>query len=222
MTGFTKAILLSVAAHILLATCLALYLNLVPVPDVPRLDLSAVEISFSEEPDTWPEAARTESAPPEEPKEPDTMQEAVRTESAPPEEPKVPDTMQEEPKVPDTMPKEVPDTMQEEVPDTKVEEAAPKQARVDAPPRPLKAIRPDYPKGARQRGEEGNVILELAIDTRGKVDSVTVVASSGHTELDAAAVHAARRARFAPAKSGRLPVFSTAQLTITFKLTPHE
>ena len=182
MTGFTKAILLSVAAHILLATCLALYLNLVPVPDVPRLDLSAVEISFSKEPDTKAEAAaRTEPGPPEEPKEPDTQKE------------------------PDTKP----------VP-------APKQARVDAPPRPLKTIRPDYPEGARQRNEEGDVTLELAISAKGRVDSVTVVKSCGFAELDAAAVRAAQRARFTPAKSRSMAVAATARLTISFKLTPRK
>ena len=96
---------------------------------------------------------------------------------------------------------------------------APKQARVDAPPEPLKSIKPDYPKGARQRGEEGDGALELAINARGGVDSVTVVVSCGYPELDAAAVRAAERARFMPAKSGRVPVPSTARLTITFKLT---
>jgi protein TonB len=97
--------------------------------------------------------------------------------------------------------------------------AAPKQAAIDAPPKLLKTIKPDYPKGARQRGEEGDVVLELAINARGGVDSVTVAASCGFPELDAAAARAASRAHFTPAKAGRTAIPSTARLTITFKLT---
>ena len=111
----------------------------------------------------------------------------------------------------------MPDTPKE--PDTR---PAPKQARVDAPPRPLKTIRPDYPEGARQRNEEGDVTLELTISARGRVDSVTVVKSCGFAELDAAAVRAAQRTRFTPAKSGSMAVAATARLTIAFKLTPRK
>ena len=97
--------------------------------------------------------------------------------------------------------------------------SAPRQARVDAPPKPLKTIKPDYPRNARQRGEEGDVGLEISINERGRVDSVSVVSSSGYAELDAAAVHAVQKARFMPAMAGRTAVSSTAHLTITFRIT---
>ena len=61
--------------------------------------------------------------------------------------------------------------------------------------------------------------LELAINVNGRVESVSIVKSSGFPELDAAAMRAAKNARFTPAKSGRVAVSSTARLTITFKLT---
>ena len=62
------------------------------------------------------------------------------------------------------------------------------------------------------------MVLELAINARGGVDSVTVAASCGFPELDAAAARAASRAHFTPAKAGRTAIPSTARLTITFKL----
>ena len=95
---------------------------------------------------------------------------------------------------------------------------APRQARLDAPPKPKRNIRPDYPKGARQRGEQGDVILEIRVNAEGTVDDVKVVTSSGFAELDEAAVKAARAAKFSPARSGHVPVASTARLKLQFKL----
>ena len=95
----------------------------------------------------------------------------------------------------------------------------PNQARIDAPPRPLKAIRPEYPKASRQRGEEGDVVVVLSINEQGHVDSASVAESSGYQELDAAAIRAANKARFSPAKRGRTAVASEARVTITFRLT---
>ena len=95
---------------------------------------------------------------------------------------------------------------------------APSQARVDAPPRPRRTIRPQYPKGARLRGEQGNVGLEILVNAEGTVDEVKIVTSSGFAELDEAAVKAAKAAKFRPAESGGRMVASTARLTLTFRL----
>ena len=95
---------------------------------------------------------------------------------------------------------------------------APKQAKIDAPPSPRRAIRPDYPRGARLRKEEGDVVLEIRVSEAGEVEEVHVVSGSGFEELDAAAFRAARAARFTPAKSGDACVASVARLKLTFKL----
>ena len=95
---------------------------------------------------------------------------------------------------------------------------APRQARLDAPPRPKRNIKPDYPKGARQRGEQGDVLLEIRVNAEGAVDDVKVAASSGFAELDEAAVKAAKSAKFSPARSGREAVVSVAKLKLSFKL----
>jgi len=93
------------------------------------------------------------------------------------------------------------------------------QARVDAPPRPLREIRPEYPKESRLRREEGDVTLLLGIDARGHVSSAEIAVPSGFPELDAAAVRAALKARFSPARIGRTAVPSSARITIRFRLS---
>ena len=99
-----------------------------------------------------------------------------------------------------------------------VPQEAPRQARIDAPPRPKKTIRPHYPDGARRRGEQGDVVLEIRVEEDGSVGDVKVVTPSGFGELDDAAVRAVRAARFTPARSGDAAVASTARLTLTFRL----
>ena len=56
--------------------------------------------------------------------------------------------------------------------------------------------RPEYPAGARRRGEEGAVTCRLTIERSGRVLDVQLVTSSGFPDLDAAALHALRRWRF--------------------------
>ena len=60
--------------------------------------------------------------------------------------------------------------------------------------------------------------VELAVDARGRVTHVTVVASCGSAALERAAVAAARNATFRPAKRGHKAVPAVARLTLTFRL----
>ena len=196
MSSFPKSLLVSAAAHALLAAALCICLD--NVRQSPALDLSAVEISFAD--------ADSAETPPSLPSPPPPE------ESVPPPEPPPPQPQEESVPPPEPPP---PPPQEESVP---LPETAPKQAKIDAPPRPVKSIRPDYPKTARQRGEEGAVVLALSIDERGRVNRAEVAETSGFAELDDAAVRAAERARFVPAKSGRTSVSSTARITITFRL----
>lgn len=45
-----------------------------------------------------------------------------------------------------------------------------------------------YPSAARQRGEEGEVLVSFTVEGDGRVIEVTVAKSSGHADLDAAAL----------------------------------
>ena len=53
----------------------------------------------------------------------------------------------------------------------------------------------------------------------GRVTAASVHSSSGYPDLDAAALRAARKARFVPARSGRDAVAATVRLTISFRLS---
>ena len=214
--------MVSVAIHALLAVGIITYLEYAPGPKtLATLDLSSVELSFSE---TEDEAAAAVAAAPASAEEaPPPKPEVLET----PEVPDVPETpgdleIPKRPKTPDIPEKMVTPPRPKQVsvsePAAAAPAPAPRQARVDAPPRQRSSIKPDYPKGARQRGEQGDVVLELTINKSGGVDAVSVVGSCGFPELDDAAVAAAKKARFTPAKSGDSAVASTARLKLTFKL----
>ena len=263
MKNGLTAIAISVAAHCIVAAGIALLLGLSPKVELARIDLSAVEISFSEEeqpetppaPEPPPATAEPEETPEKELEQEKEQEPEKEQEEAP--EP-VPEPEEEAPEEEAPEPAPEPELKEELVPEPEEEQElkeeleplpepapepepektptpepvpaptpapeppppapAPAQARIDAPPRLTQAIKPDYPKGARQRGEEGDVALELAIDAGGRVEAVAVAASSGFPELDAAAVRAAGKARFIPAKAGRVAVPSAARITVNFRL----
>ena len=213
---FSTAIIASVAAHGLVAVGIVAYMKYAPGPTaVATLDLSSVDLSFAEDEDeaaavspTMPAMPEVEPPKPREGKPP----EAERAEDPLPPDPEAPKLAEPEPE------RERMETPEIPPPSPPAPAVAPKQAKIDAPPKPHKAIKPDYPKGARQRGEQGDVVLEIRVNAAGIVDRVDVVSPSGFPELDEAAVRAARAARFTPAKSGGAPVASTARLMLTFKL----
>ena len=90
--------------------------------------------------------------------------------------------------------------------------------RFDTHPSLERAIRPSYPIGARRKGEEGTVILDVSVTADGHAGSVALVGSSGFPELDKAAEQAAEQARFKPGTRNGSPTESAARLTIIFRL----
>ena len=95
---------------------------------------------------------------------------------------------------------------------------APRQARIEARLRDESQICPDYPRGARRRGEQGTVVLSLDVDAFGTVISAKVVSTAGYEALDAAAIKAALAAKFVPARVDGRPVSSTILLPLVFSL----
>jgi protein TonB len=95
-----------------------------------------------------------------------------------------------------------------------------------APPRygiaGLANPRPRYPWLSRQRGEEGRVVLRVAIDEAGHAIGVTVAASSGHGRLDRAAAAAVRRWRFEPARRAGRAVPGAVDVPVTFHLSDED
>ena len=226
---FSTAIVASVVAHGLIAVGIVCYMKYAPGPTaIATLDLSSVDLSFAEEEDETAAVSPTMPATPEvEPPKP--------REEKPPEAERADDPLPPDPAAPKLAEPDPPESILEQAPASPAREntsdevaqapstggsaaQAPKQAKIDAPPKPYKTIKPDYPKGARQRGEQGEVLLEIRVDAAGIVASVNIISSCGFSELDEAAVRAVRTARFTPAKSGGSPVASTARLKLDFKL----
>jgi protein TonB len=88
-----------------------------------------------------------------------------------------------------------------------------------ARPLPGTAMQPPYPMAARALGEEGAVIISVTIDETGRVTGASVLRSSGHERLDAAALaQALKHWRFLPAEQAGQKVASTRRFTIRFSL----
>lgn len=202
---FLVSLLSSLALHVLAAVALVRIINSSrPVPSV-HLEVSHVELSSAETPDDSAPAAEVVPS----------SESPVKDETPAVEPPmlaaNVADLPQPEQPTPDFNPQL--STLKLQPP-----AAAPRQATVDAPPRPCQSIRPDYPRAARLRGEEGEVTLGISVGSDGAVEAVRVVRSSGFPSLDDAAVEAVRAARFSPATSEGRAVAASARLTLAFKL----
>ena len=92
------------------------------------------------------------------------------------------------------------------------------QAKVVSEPMALNRIVPTYPRSARRRGREGVVTIEIVVSGSGAVTKVDVIGSSGHSDLDSAAVSAVKTAHFAPATEDGVQVEGRLRLTFEFKL----
>jgi TonB family protein len=89
--------------------------------------------------------------------------------------------------------------------------------RLDRLARPAAPIEPHYPPRARQRGDEGDVIVDAWVGSEGETDRVAVAQSAG-AELDEAALAVVRSARFHPALRDGRRVPSRVALRLHFQL----
>lgn len=77
---------------------------------------------------------------------------------------------------------------------------------------------PSYPSRALRRHEEGVVKLKILVEPDGTAGKVTVVNSSGYSELDKAAVKTVKKWRFKAARRGDTPIRGYALQSINFNL----
>jgi protein TonB len=86
----------------------------------------------------------------------------------------------------------------------------------DQPPRPIKMPRPQYPQEAFVKKIEGTVIVEILINSEGRVSPRRIIQSI--PALDSAAVEAVKQWLFSPAiKRGR-PVPTVAHAPVAFRI----
>jgi len=77
---------------------------------------------------------------------------------------------------------------------------------------------PKYPRIARIRGYQGNVLLDVLVNTDGKVDDLKIYKSSGHPLLDRAAVSSVKRWLFEPGMIGEKKTDMWVRVPIRFEL----
>jgi protein TonB len=77
---------------------------------------------------------------------------------------------------------------------------------------------PVYPPRARELEVEGTVVLRVLIDATGNAERVDIKQSSRHLDLDRAAIAAAKRWRFVPARVDGQAVPAWAEIPIHFRL----
>lgn len=77
-----------------------------------------------------------------------------------------------------------------------------------------------YPAQAQKWGEEGDIIIQLQLDEKGKpTGNVHLAKSSGYDDLDTAAVQSVMRWRYIPARDAQgQPTTSWIPLRVTYKL----
>jgi len=90
--------------------------------------------------------------------------------------------------------------------------------RIDQPPRELQGNpQPTYPSAERRRGIEGDVVVKVLIDERGRVIDANVV--RGRDGFAEAVLDVVRRWRFTPGRHRGKPVKVWGVKTIRFQLT---
>ena len=77
---------------------------------------------------------------------------------------------------------------------------------------------PSYPRRARQRGIEGQLLLRITVNANGQTSGIQVLKSSGHPVLDSAAVKAVKRWHFQPGRRGETPVKASMDMPVVFRL----
>ncbi|MFZ3238724.1 MAG: energy transducer TonB, partial [Stellaceae bacterium] len=75
-----------------------------------------------------------------------------------------------------------------------------------------------YPESARERGEEGRVVLHFAVERDGRVTAFGVVGSSGYPDLDAATAEMMRGAVLPPFPADMPQSSVSVSVTIRFSL----
>jgi TonB family protein len=90
---------------------------------------------------------------------------------------------------------------------------------LDYPPRAIKRVVPQYPETALRHHIEGTVTLRVALDEKGSLTEVAVVASSPKGVFDSAAARAVQEWKFQPATKRCVPVKHRALQNIQFRMS---
>ena len=87
---------------------------------------------------------------------------------------------------------------------------------VEEQPVRIKEVMPDYPETVQRAGIEGTVFIRALVDKTGAVVKAEVL--KGPDKLHEAALEAARKTKFKPAKQNDMPVSCWVQMSFRFEL----
>jgi periplasmic protein TonB len=91
--------------------------------------------------------------------------------------------------------------------------------KVEVKPQPINIPVPTYPDMARTAGIEGSAVVEALVDVDGSVADARILKPSGNASLDQAAIDAAMKAKFSPAKQRDKAVRVWVSIPFRFTLT---
>lgn len=87
---------------------------------------------------------------------------------------------------------------------------------VEEQPKRLGVVAPVYPEAAQKAGIQGTVFVRALVGTNGAVEEAQIL--KGHKLLHQAAIDAAMKTKFSPAKQNDMPVKCWVQMRFTFEL----
>lgn len=89
---------------------------------------------------------------------------------------------------------------------------------LDAPPTPVNKLPPTYPRTLLSKGIGGRVLVSCTVDTNGQVAATSIKQSSGHPDLDKAAINAVNKWKFKPGTKAGRKVKATCIVPFNFEV----
>jgi len=77
-----------------------------------------------------------------------------------------------------------------------------------------------YPAAAKQRDEQGEIVVRTHVNASGCASEFALVVSSGYPDLDHGAMQLAEASRYAAAKDGETPVDGYVTFKVRFEFAP--
>ena len=89
---------------------------------------------------------------------------------------------------------------------------------LDSPPTPVNKLPPTYPSALLSKGIGGRVLVSCTVDADGRVAATSIKQSSGHSDLDKAAINAVGRWKFKPATKGGKKIKANCIVPFNFEV----
>jgi len=88
----------------------------------------------------------------------------------------------------------------------------------DSPPIPVNKLPPIYPNSLLGKGIGGRVLISCMVDAEGRISNTAIKQSSGHAELDKAALNAVIKWKFKPATKGGKKIKANCVVPFNFEV----